>query len=135
MAQKSGGGLGNIGSDFFNNIQLAFRLYMDPRVSLVMKALVPVLALGYFVLPVDFLPDVVPILGQLDDVAVLLLAMRMFISLAPSDVVSEHRAAMAGNRGQGADAASAASTAGTGFRADQTADDVVDADYRVMNDG
>lgn len=134
MAKNSGGGLGNIGSDFFNNIQLAFRLYMDPRVSAVMKALVPVLALGYFVLPVDFLPDLVPFLGQLDDVAVLLLAMRLFISLAPQSVVSEHRAAMAGSSGQAAGEASAGSTTSAGARAGQAADDVVDAEYRVMKD-
>lgn len=130
MATKTGGGLGNIGSDFFNNIQLAFRLYTDPRVSLLMKAVVPVMALGYFVLPIDFLPDLVPFFGQLDDVAVLLLLMRLFISLAPSSVVSEHRAAMAVNPGQGPDGAAASA----GARAGQTADDVVDAEYRVMKD-
>jgi uncharacterized membrane protein YkvA (DUF1232 family) len=128
MAKTSGGG---IGSDIFNNIQLATRLYMDPRVSLIMKALVPVMALGYFVLPIDFLPDLVPVLGQLDDVAVLLLLMRLFISLAPSSVVSEHRAAMAGSPSQGAERPAAGSSAST---AGQTTADVVDAEYRVMKD-
>ncbi len=131
MAKNSGGGLGSLGSDFFNNIQLAFRLYTDPRVTLIAKALVPVVALGYFVLPVDFLPDLVPILGQLDDVAVLLLLMRLFINLAPASIVAEHRAALAGNPAPGPNRAAPGAAAGTGA---QPADDVVDAEYRVMKD-
>ncbi|MCP3136070.1 YkvA family protein [Pyxidicoccus xibeiensis] len=42
----------------------------DPRVSLWRK-LAGVLAVVYFVSPVDFLPDFIPVLGWLDDLGVL----------------------------------------------------------------
>ena len=45
-------------------------------------------ALAYFVLPFDFVPDVLPFLGFTDDAAVLLTALRMV-----SGMREEHRAA------------------------------------------
>jgi uncharacterized membrane protein YkvA (DUF1232 family) len=46
-------------------------------------------ALAYFVLPFDFMPDILPLLGFADDAAVLLTAVRMVAAhLRP-----EHRAA------------------------------------------
>lgn len=62
----------------------------DPRVPIWTKA-VPVLALLYVISPIDFLPDLVPGLGQLDDIGIALAAMRLFESLAPADVVGEIR--------------------------------------------
>ena len=49
-------------------------------------------ALAYFVLPIDFMPDVMPILGFTDDAAVLATAIRM----VASHVRPEHRAAARG---------------------------------------
>jgi uncharacterized membrane protein YkvA (DUF1232 family) len=46
-------------------------------------------ALAYFVLPFDFVPDVLPFLGFTDDAAVLLTALRM----VSGHVHEEHRAA------------------------------------------
>ena len=46
-------------------------------------------ALAYFVLPFDFVPDVLPFLGFTDDAAVLLTALRM----VSGHVREEHRAA------------------------------------------
>jgi uncharacterized membrane protein YkvA (DUF1232 family) len=44
----------------------------------------------YLVSPADFLPDVAIGLGQLDDIAIFLLGMKLFIELAPTDLVREH---------------------------------------------
>lgn len=46
-------------------------------------------AIAYFVLPFDFLPDMLPVLGFTDDAAVLATAIRM----VSSHITPEHRAA------------------------------------------
>ena len=50
----------------FSHARLAIRLIRDPSVSWFSKAL-PVLATLYVVSPFDLVPDVIPVLGQLDD--------------------------------------------------------------------
>ncbi len=120
---------GNIGAELLQNFQLAYRLFLDPRVSLAYKLLLPLAAALYFILPIDFLPDVVPFLGQLDDVAVLLLLVRLFIMLAPQDVVNFYKGGAEQMAGGGAKSG-AQSTRRTG----KSDDNVVDADFRVVND-
>jgi uncharacterized membrane protein YkvA (DUF1232 family) len=70
--------------------RLVWRLFWDKRVSFWAK-LIPPAALAYVVSPVDFLSDI-PFLGfnQLDDLAVVLLGLKIFLELAPADVVREH---------------------------------------------
>lgn len=140
---KSGGFL----DDLLLNGQIAWRLYTDPRVSMLLKVAVPVVALVYFIMPIDLLPDFIPVIGQLDEVAIALLLIRMFVALAPTDIVAEYRnKATGGGTGQqaGATASGAsdkassgsasrkASSNGTGAKTSY--DDVVDAEYRVVND-
>jgi uncharacterized membrane protein YkvA (DUF1232 family) len=61
--------------------QHAWRLFGDSRVPLSVKA-IPMLAALYVVSPLDLLPDVIPIMGQVDDIAILLVALRLFTQLA-----------------------------------------------------
>jgi uncharacterized membrane protein YkvA (DUF1232 family) len=63
----------------------------DPRTPLPLKALL-LAGLAYVVTPVDFIPDIVPIVGQADDLTVLLLVLDLFIQNAPRDVREEHAA-------------------------------------------
>ena len=71
------------------NLRLAWRLVRDGRVPLWAKS---VLAMGvvYIVFPLDFVPDYVLGLGQLDDVGVALLCFKLFLSLCPPGMVQEH---------------------------------------------
>jgi uncharacterized membrane protein YkvA (DUF1232 family) len=62
-----------------------------------MKAL-PAVAALYVVSPLDFVPDVLPVLGQLDDLGMILIALEAFVKLCPAGVVDFHRAAMAQGR-------------------------------------
>jgi uncharacterized membrane protein YkvA (DUF1232 family) len=78
-------------------VRLTLRLLREPRVPLLVKA-VPILACLYVVSPVDFVPDVLPVLGQLDDLGVIVLALEAFLRWCPPQAVAFHRAAMA--RGQ-----------------------------------
>jgi uncharacterized membrane protein YkvA (DUF1232 family) len=73
--------------------QLAWRLFFDPRVPWATK-LIPPAALIYLLSPIDIIPDLTLGLGQLDDLAVLLLGTKLFIELAPADVVREHLQAL-----------------------------------------
>jgi uncharacterized membrane protein YkvA (DUF1232 family) len=73
-----------------NFVKLYWRLFQDSRVPILPKALV-VLAIAYVVSPLDLLPDwTIPLLGELDDIAIVMLALRAFIPLCPRHVVEEH---------------------------------------------
>lgn len=69
--------------------RLVWGLSRDPRVPLTLKALL-VAALAYVVTPIDLIPDMIPILGQADDLTILLLVLDLFIQNAPADVRREH---------------------------------------------
>jgi uncharacterized membrane protein YkvA (DUF1232 family) len=64
-------------------------LVRDPRTPIHLKALLGA-GLTYVLVPIDLIPDVVPILGQADDLTVLLLVLDLFIANAPADVRREH---------------------------------------------
>lgn len=76
--------------DVVRQLRLAWRLFLDRRVPLWTK-LVPPAAMAYVLSPIDILSDFPPVgLNQLDDLAVLFLGVKLFIELAPPDVVREH---------------------------------------------
>lgn len=66
-----------------------WRLFRDPRVPLPPK-LLPPLVLAYLAMPVDLIPDFIPVLGQLDDILIVALGAGLFIRLCPEGVVMEH---------------------------------------------
>jgi len=59
-----------------NYLKLAWRLGKDPVLSRARRAAV-IAAAGYVISPVDLVPGVIPVLGQLDDIAVALIALRL----------------------------------------------------------
>jgi uncharacterized membrane protein YkvA (DUF1232 family) len=59
---------------------------------------IPGLAAVYLLSPVDFVPDLIPGFGQLDDLAVLVFALELFIRLCPAAVQLFHREAIAAGR-------------------------------------
>jgi uncharacterized membrane protein YkvA (DUF1232 family) len=66
----------------------------DPRVAWHTKALALVIA-GYALSPIDLIPDVIPVVGYLDDVLLVPLGILLVIRLIPPDIMAEHRAAAA----------------------------------------
>src|SRR4051795_936515 len=65
------------------------RLLGDPRVSRARK-LPLACALVYLAIPIDLVPDFIPIAGQLDDVVVVALALRSVLRSAGEGPVREH---------------------------------------------
>jgi uncharacterized membrane protein YkvA (DUF1232 family) len=81
--------------NLFNSFRIAWRLMWDGRVPLSAK-LVPILTILYVISPIDILPDVFVGLGQLDDMAILLLGTQLFIAVSPKDIVERIRAEIEG---------------------------------------
>ena len=79
------------------HVRLAARLFREPRVPMPLKV-VPVLALLYVLSPIDFVPDFIPGLGQLDDLGIILAALELFVRISPSAVQTFHREAIAQRR-------------------------------------
>ncbi len=74
--------------------KLILRLLGDRRVNFFLK-LLPIAAIVYVVSPVDLVPGLaLPVIGALDDAAVLWLGTSLFMALCPDDVVDEHKQAL-----------------------------------------
>lgn len=89
-----------------NRLKLIGRLMADSRVNIFLKVL-PLASLAYLIWPLDAIP--LPIIGALDDAAILWIGATLFVELCPEDVVKEHMQALGSNL-------------------DDTSDEIVDAD-------
>jgi uncharacterized membrane protein YkvA (DUF1232 family) len=74
-------------------LRLARALLADRRVPLVARAILPVLVL-YLAMPLDLIPDFIPVVGYLDDVLIVLAAAWLFLRLVPAGVLEAHVAAL-----------------------------------------
>lgn len=110
-------------SEQVRELKLLRRLLLDERVPLWHKA-IPVAAALYLVSPLDLIPDFLPLLGQLDDLAVLWGSLRLFRSLAPPALIEEHLAYIDGELvdapGWRTGAFAGSSTGTAGFAASST---------------
>ena len=68
---------------------LLARLLRDPDVPRKRKIVAGLVA-AYVVSPIDLIPDVIPVLGQVDDVVVVALAIDHLVKGAPPDTVAAH---------------------------------------------
>lgn len=100
--------------DFVLRLKLIGRLMSDRRVSFFLK-LLPIASIAYLISPVDLAPGVVlPVIGVLDDAAILWIGTNLFVELAPTAVVKEHMAELRSNVDE--------------------VDDVIDAETTDVND-
>lgn len=104
-------------SNLLRDAVATWRLLWDPSVPGLLKMALPFMALAYLISPIDLIP-----LMPLDDIAVLMLAARLFVALAPRDSVNR---AFNG----GAAPAQDASRPGTARRDDG---EVIDTTWRVV---
>jgi len=76
----------------------AVALYLaarDPRVPRLVKALAALIA-AYALSPIDLIPDFIPILGYLDELILLPIAVSALVHMIDPAVMAEHRATAAG---------------------------------------
>jgi uncharacterized membrane protein YkvA (DUF1232 family) len=76
---------------------------------------VPLVTGLYVISPLDLVPDLLPVLGQLDDLSIILLGLETFLKLCPPSASVFHRDAIA--RGQP-------------YSPMSRDDDVIEAEYR-----
>jgi uncharacterized membrane protein YkvA (DUF1232 family) len=109
-------------AEIVKQLRLVWRLWVDPRVATWTK-LIPPVALAYVISPLDFIPDVVLGLGQLDDLAVILLGLKVFVELCPPEIVQQHL-----------DALRAGSVKQVQHGSPPDQGEVIDGSYRVIKD-
>src|SRR5947209_904481 len=68
---------------------LAWRLLRDPRVPLKPKLVFP-LAIIYLISPFNLPITWIPLIGQLDEIGIAMLAVGAFLKFCPQDLVAEH---------------------------------------------
>ena len=81
----------NFWSDFWRQIRLVYYLTLDARTPVLVR-LLPFFIIVYLVSPIDLIPGIFPIIGQLDDLALLVLGVRFILQVAPPELVHEHEA-------------------------------------------
>ncbi len=64
-------------------------LVRDPRVPWFVR-LLPVPLLIYLASPIDIIPDIIPVIGQADDILVVAAALWVLLRFTPREVVAEH---------------------------------------------
>ena len=87
----------NFWQEFWSQLRLVWFLFWDREVPIYLK-LLPLLAVIYALSPIDLIPDVILGLGQLDDLTMLLVGGKVFIELAPPQVVAHHLKLMHGSK-------------------------------------
>jgi uncharacterized membrane protein YkvA (DUF1232 family) len=70
-------------------IVLFRRLLADPRVSGWRKGAIIVL-IAYLAMPIDLVPDFIPVAGQLDDVIIVALVLRLALRSGGPELLREH---------------------------------------------
>ena len=93
MAPKKGSIIpaqGGMFRDLVLRVKLILRLLGDRRVSPWLK-IIPIGGIIYLISPIDILSDIaLPVIGELDDVAILWITNYLFIELCPPDIVQDH---------------------------------------------
>jgi uncharacterized membrane protein YkvA (DUF1232 family) len=88
---------GGLLKEFLKQARLVGRLVGDRRVSGILK-LLPIASIAYLISPIDLVPGLaIPLLGALDDAAVVWLGTTLFIELCPAEVVQEHKQSLDGD--------------------------------------
>ena len=72
-----------------NLVKLFGKLLTDKRVPATEKILV-VGAIAYVIMPLDFVPDIIPFAGQVDDIYLVALTLLRLLSRTDQKVISEH---------------------------------------------
>lgn len=78
------------GMELLFNAALLYRMLHNPNISAPTKALI-VGVLGYLILPIDAIPDIIPVSGLSDDLAAILSVVKIVSSFKTPQIESEAR--------------------------------------------
>lgn len=99
--EQEPGAKGTVMADFWEMVRrlprylkLATAMSRDNRVPGRAKAML-IAAGAYPISPVDLVPGLIPVAGQLDDLYVILTALQQAVRMSPADVIDEHLATYA----------------------------------------
>jgi uncharacterized membrane protein YkvA (DUF1232 family) len=70
-------------------LELAKAMLSDERVPLPVRA-IPLVLIAYLSLPLDLVPDFVPVIGQIDDILVVAVGAGLMLRLTPVKVLEGH---------------------------------------------
>ena len=70
-------------------LKLLYRLSRDPRVPARSKATLFMLG-AYIASPIELIPDFIPGIGQLDDIAIVAFVLDQMLNRIPEEIVREH---------------------------------------------
>ncbi len=101
-------------AELIQSARLAWRLVNDRRVPAWVRLGIPVIVAIYVISPIDFIPDFIPVVGELDDMGVVLLGLSLMARFSPAYVVEEHRQALGYSSGQRSGAGGSAQPGGSG---------------------
>ena len=76
-------------------LRLVWSLLREGRVPLWLRAVIPALIV-YLVLPIDLIPDFIPVVGHLDDLLIVILAIGTLIRFTPRLVLDDLLARLEG---------------------------------------
>lgn len=82
--------LKEIAENLKNEVEFYRRLSRDERIPKISKALLGAAVL-YLLSPIDLIPDVIPVLGHLDDLVIIPLLVYLSLKFIPDDVIEEVR--------------------------------------------
>ncbi|HSP56254.1 MAG TPA: YkvA family protein [Dehalococcoidia bacterium] len=74
---------------FSDKLSLAADIFRDPRVSIV-PSLIAVALIAYLAMPIDIIPDFIPVLGYADDLLILVIGAGLLLRSIPPHVLEEH---------------------------------------------
>lgn len=82
--------LKTIGRNIKNEIKVYQAVIKDKRTPLLGKIFLG-MAVGYFFLPFDLIPDFIPIVGHLDDIIIIPTLVIIALKIIPKEIVEENR--------------------------------------------
>ena len=79
------------GKQLKSHVYSLYRGIHDPRVPWYVKILT-LLVIAYIISPVDIIPDFIPVLGLLDEIILVPVALTLIMRLVPKEIINEYQA-------------------------------------------
>ncbi len=73
-----------------HHLRIAWYVWRHPKLPLAGRVMLIVMAI-YVISPIDFIPDALPFLGWLDDLALMTLILPLMLRLLPAEVITDAR--------------------------------------------